>query len=506
VLTLNAAAAAAVVGAAVLLVAGCASGTKSGGTAQHQIRLVMQTPDAPDSDAEYFIEQVAKRTGGRIRIIEGTGYSSVNPDNEARLVRALRSGNVQMAYIPSRAWERASSVRSFRALQAPFLVTDYAVLHRIAIGQIGHTMLASLGRIGLVGLGLVPHELRRLLGRTPLDSPAALRGARIRVVTSPTSVLALRALGVVPLTNFTSRDVGPALRSGRLDGIESDTNAIANNGYAHDARYLSANVALFVKTETIVIRKSAFDKLSSGDQAALRAAAAATVAHADPAAQERNEVRQLCGLGIRLVRAPPPALASLHREAAPVDAVLERDPSTRAAILAIQRLQSEAGGQAAALPACVGSGQSQSSSSNAALAGTYVMSATASEVASAPCRCGAPSPTNNWGSFRLVLQDGRFQISDQRSSGALIQGATNGSTTGTYAIHGDRITFTTQTGSGDTPLGAPGDQPVICRWSVYRNALTFRQLAVTAQAAARARGLDPAGPPALYVKPWQRIS
>jgi hypothetical protein len=131
------------------------------------------------------------------------------------------------------------------------------------------------------------------------------------------------------------------------------------------------------------------------------------------------------------------------------------------------------------------------------------MSATASEIASAPAHGG---PTDNWGSFRLVLEEGRFQISDQRPSGALIQGATSGLTTGTYSIKGDRIIFTAQMGSGDTPLGAEGDPPVICRWSLYRNALTFRRLSGTARAAAQAHGLDAGGPPLLYVKPWQRIS
>jgi TRAP-type C4-dicarboxylate transport system substrate-binding protein len=169
----------------VLVAAGCASGTKSGGTATHVIRIVMQTPDAPDADAEYFISQVKQRSRGRIEILEGSGYTSNNPSNESGLVRALRSGKVEMAYIPSRAWERASSVTAFRALQAPFLVTTYPLLRRITTGSIGRSMLRSLGSLGLVGLGLVPDELRRPLGRRPLDSPATLRGARIRVITSP---------------------------------------------------------------------------------------------------------------------------------------------------------------------------------------------------------------------------------------------------------------------------------------------------------------------------------
>src|SRR5206468_1685682 len=102
-------------------------------------------------------------------------------------------------------------VQSFRALQTPFLVTGYELMSRIATGAVARDTLASLDKIGLVGLGLVPTELRRPLGRRPLVSSADFRGARIRVITSPTSMLDLRALGAIPLANFTSDEVGPAL-------------------------------------------------------------------------------------------------------------------------------------------------------------------------------------------------------------------------------------------------------------------------------------------------------
>lgn len=484
----------------VLVAAGCASGTKSGGTATHVIRIVMQTPDAPDADAEYFISQVKQRSRGRIEILEGSGYTSNNPSNESGLVRALRSGKVEMAYIPSRAWERASSVTAFRALQAPFLVTTYPLLRRITTGSIGRSMLRSLGSLGLVGLGLVPDELRRPLGRRPLDSPATLRGARIRVITSPTSVLALRSLGIVPVTSLTSRETGPALKSGRVDGAETSTNAITNNSYVSDARYLTANLAFYAKTQTIVIRRSVFERLSATARSILQAAAAATVAHGDPAKQERNEVLALCGGGLRLVRASPADLVALQREAAPVYPILERDPTTREEIRAIERLRAATGGAPPVLACPSNRGEGRAGSKQTVLAGTYAMAASQAEIHAFP----GSVPNDNWGSFRLVLRRGRYRLSDSRPGGVSVVGPPSGFTAGTYAVDGDRITFTSKSSSGDTPLGSPADPPVICRWSVYRGTLTFRRLGTRAQLAATAKGLDPGGPPLLYVKPWQR--
>jgi C4-dicarboxylate-binding protein DctP len=470
----------------------------------------MQTPDAPEPDAEYFISQVQKRSGGRIQIVEGTGYTSSNPVNEARLVRALRSGKVEMAYIPSRAWERAGSVSAFRALQAPFLVTNYRVLHEVTNGPIGRSMLASLGSIGIVGLGLVPDELRRLLERKPLTAPG-LGGARIRVVASPTSVLALRSLGATPVTSFTSSQVGPALEQGQLDGAELSTNAILNNSDIASAHYIPANVALFAKAQTIAIRRSVFERLSAGDRQILQAAARATVAHADPAGQEQQEVaQQLCNQGLKLVQETAADLAGLRKLALAAYPVLERDPTTRREITAIERLERQSAGTTP-LPICPGKKSGgPSGPKTSAFEGTYVVTASLSEVTKA-----SGSPGNNWGSFRLVLGDGRFGMSDRRPGNPTEGGVTcrfsssfcsSGSTVGTYVINGDRIIFTAHHGRGDTPMGAPGDPPIICRWSLYRNSLTFQQLPAPAQAKASRRGLDPVGPPLLYVRPWQKSS
>src|SRR5262249_710166 len=119
----------------------------------------------------------------------------------------------------------------------------------------------------------VPRERGRPLGGRPLTAPAAFRGARIRVVTSPTSVLALRALGAVPRTNYSSQGALHAMTAHRLDGVESDAHAMYDNGYAHIAPYLPSNLTLFAKTETLVMTRTAFDGRPAADRNARRAAA-----------------------------------------------------------------------------------------------------------------------------------------------------------------------------------------------------------------------------------------
>src|SRR4051812_27747567 len=79
---------------ATALLAGCGgSATKAGGSVDTSVTLVMAAPDGPTADQQYFQRQVRLRTDGRVRIkLDNQTYTSVDPDNEVRLVRALESG------------------------------------------------------------------------------------------------------------------------------------------------------------------------------------------------------------------------------------------------------------------------------------------------------------------------------------------------------------------------------------------------------------------------------
>jgi TRAP-type C4-dicarboxylate transport system substrate-binding protein len=450
----------------VFVAAGCfgGGGTKAGGNFVHRITLAMETPDEPDADAEFFVREVKRRTGGRIRIIEaGEKYSSGDPDNELRLVRALRSGKVKMAYVTSRAWER-DRVLSFRALQAPFLITDYSLLRRVLTGPIGNEMLTSLDRVGLVGLGLVPSELRRPLGRRPLLSARDFRGSRIRVVTSPTSVLAFRALGAVSVTNLTANQVGPALVKRRLDGVESAAQFIESNGYEHGAPYLPSNLALFPKAQTIVIGRPTFERLSTDDQAALRDAAAATIAHADPARAERDEVGRLCHQGLRLVRATKADVASLRQATASVYTELERQPLTKRAIVEIERLKNQAPASDASLPACPRGRNAVGSASSRSRAGTdrFPQGTFQTRITRADLIRAGLNHAPNYPATETLIVKGKTwrgfltpRRPEQPDAG------------GRLIVDGNRVTFVLE-----YPPEGKGTRDVL-KWSYFRDRLTF---------------------------------
>jgi hypothetical protein len=229
-------------------------------------------------------------------------------------------------------------------------------------------------------------------------------------------------------------------------------------------------VVLFAKTQTIVIRRSVLARLSSADAAAVRAAAKATVAHADPAAQERNELAQLCARGLRLVSATPGDLAALRQASAPTLKTLEADAVTAQAIAAIEGLGSPA--SVAPLPACQAQGTTTAPRTRFP-EGTFESRLTKADFTAlgATQDPGFPFP------WRITIHDGRWRTNERTPfSGRLL-------------VHEDRVTFAIE-----HPDEAKGQRETL-KWSYYRGKLTFQIVDV-----------PDAGSRAIYTAhPWRRI-
>ena len=176
---------------AVGLLAGCGSGAadKAGGSSTPVVLRLADSnnSDQPDTGAlEYFAAQVARRSGGNLRVrITYMAAGSATPYVEERTIAAVRAGRFDLGWIGARAWDEVG-VKSFRALQAPFLITSKRLLDRVVTSPLAGEMLDSLKAKNVVGVALVPDYLRHPAGMgRPLVSPADFDGARVRISAVP---------------------------------------------------------------------------------------------------------------------------------------------------------------------------------------------------------------------------------------------------------------------------------------------------------------------------------
>ena len=329
-------------------------GDKAGGSNEPTVLRFGAADDADQPDARfvrYFASRVAALSDGSVEVrVKWDAAGQQSAAYEAELARMVRDGKFQLGWIGARAWYRLG-ITSFEALQAPFLVTDHALLGRITTGPLGARMLSSLNERGFVGLALVPDRLRYPFGvRHPLASLDDFAGARMRVFPSPVTEALVRALGGRPL-HISGDAVSGAVANGDIDGVEA---ALGTNSPDEGENHLTTNAAFFAKTLTLFAERTAYDELGEDVRSVLRRAARQTAVYA--ATHPVSEIKlmhKFCdgGAPISAVRARPADVAALRRAAQPVYEEARTQPGDEGADRGVPRAQGESAGASGGRPA-----------------------------------------------------------------------------------------------------------------------------------------------------------
>jgi TRAP-type C4-dicarboxylate transport system substrate-binding protein len=495
--TLRTPLAAAALAAALLGLAACGNTPRvnKAGTASHAVTVItLQMPDGTQPDGIYFAQDVARRSGGTLKVvIDPTTYASTAPANEVKLVAALRAGRAGFSYQPARDWAVAG-VAGFQALDTPFLVTTVQATDNLASGPVAGALLRQLTALGLVGLGLIPNEPRQFLSTRPLIARSDFDGARIRINDSPETAALVSAIGAHPVQGVLSTQVGGMLKSGSAAGVETSPMSILTNSYNREASYLTG-YGLFPKFQTIVASMRAWRKLTAAQQAAMRQAAADTLAYAERtvASREQHELAGLCAGGLVLDEPSPAQLSALAhlasaapagpQPAAMVQMIKADVPGTGPRPSAVAPpAQCRAASTAAEAIALHGlSVRGGSGTSTATIPpGTYVTTDTVADWQAAGV---ADLPGSNqaitW-TWHLY-PNGTFYQTQQPDPGG------QPFVRGRYTVKGDEVTFNSPT---------LDDNPETVRWSYYDGQLTFTIVNVQ----------DPVGRVIYTAHPWRKVS
>jgi TRAP-type C4-dicarboxylate transport system substrate-binding protein len=442
--------------ACAVALAACGSADKSGAPVKRSVTLTLQMPDAGDALGERFAAGVERRSNGsvRVRIDRAAHYDSSDPAAEVKLAGALEAGEEDVGYLPARAW----ATPAFKALLAPFLVTTYPAAQTVASGPIADRALATLPK-SVVGLALVPSQLRRVLANRPPVSLDAFTGLRVRVIDNAQAASDFEALGAVPVQGLRSGDVYRELQAHRLDGAESSPAFVLENSYTQVAGYLSS-YALFPKYESIVVSARAWGELSGEQRDAVRAAARDTVASAATAlpAQERDQLARLCRAGIRVATPTTAQLDALAEAAQP--AASDLDTRTVDALRALPG----AGPQTLATPVprdCTAPAPAAPARQPRAATfpeGVYVTTDTAEDFE----RGNVTNPDFQTDiTYRTTLRDGHWYQTQKPNF------PDQGPFSGTYTVHGDEIRFVMLHAGGDLVA------PETVKWSYFDHRLRF---------------------------------
>jgi len=319
---------------------GCGASVDKAGDARPPKALVLTLAAHQDDEQEWkpFTSAVERLSHGalRIKVLQnwrGTG-TAAEITAERGIVSDVRDGRVQLGVVGARVWDTLG-VDSFQALLAPFLVDSLQLESRALQTGFALQALAAVGRVGVVGIALLPGRLRRPLGvQRRLIGVSDYRGAQVGIRPSRVASLTFRDLGGRAVA-YIPGDLSA------FAGAEVDPYTVMAEGFDSYSREMTGNVVLWPKPWTIVMNRRAFDRLSHSEQETLLAAGREALAGevAQVAHDTRAAVSSLCAGRLPFAMAPANDQARMLAAVRPVYAQIERNPLTRRWIAEIQRLK-----------------------------------------------------------------------------------------------------------------------------------------------------------------------
>ena len=426
-----------------LVACGGSGSDKAGGVEEAEPRvLMMAVQSGVDTQIAAFEEELSRLSGGTLEIEFNEHWRLGEATYEAGTLEDVKAGKVDMALVGARAFDTVG-VTSFQALVAPFLIDSYDLEAKVFEEGLPEQMLADVERLGLVGVGVLPGPMRKMLGISKtFVSPADFAGQAVGLQDSAVAEKALDALGASPM---------PVPAQAPLDGLdayEQQLGSIAGNSYDASADSVTANLNLWPRPLVIVMGTEAFESLTEEQQTALREAAAAAVPETLAADREEDEEAAdiLCRRGMTFATASESDLAELRAAVEPVYADLRSDPETKSYIDAINSLKREITASAEA-PVCDLKG---GVSVTAFPEGTYESTVTEEDW----LKSGWDDPTT--GTFTMELDSGDVTTYQPETGEVAFRG--------TYTVFRDQIELT---GPEDT---------VTAHWSFDGGRLSFADI------------------------------
>src|SRR5215217_961449 len=400
-----------------------------------------------------FAEKVEGLSSGTLRVrFENSWGQGRDGNAEVNLIRDVKAGKADLGWAGSRAFDLVGD-RAFGPLHAPMLIDSYALELKVLEDEgVVRPMLASLDRLGLEGVGVLPGPLRRPLGVRRLAAPQDWSGMRIGHAGGKQIDASLRALGARPRIIVSSGEFAG------LDGVESHVASIAGNGYNREAPYLTGNVVLWPRPLVLF----ADDTVTRGQLAVLRQAAdAAAPAVVDDLRDSDDErLGVICRQDLKLSFASGSALAQMWQAFRPIYTSLERDAATRATLARIEEIASSRGESMEA----VSCGDQAAPSAASIPDGTYEVTVTPRDSIRAGIAPDDPIVRAGVAHFRLELDEGNYTVVNTKDPD---------SGEGTYSVYRDRIEFTMIDGTVLTGRWTfeDGSEPGSRLWTRYARAM-----------------------------------
>lgn len=200
----------------------------------------------------------------RIRI-----YPDAQLGSQRESVELVQNGALAMA--KSNAAELEAFSKHYGAFNLPYLFVDREHYYRAMQSDAGKSILQSSRANGFIGLTYYDAGARSFYAKKPINSPADLKGLKVRVQPSPSAVEMIKLLGG-NATPLAYGELYTALQQGVVDAAENNLTSLTLNRHGEVTKFFSLDEHTMIP-DVLVISAKMWDKLSEKEQKALQQAA-----------------------------------------------------------------------------------------------------------------------------------------------------------------------------------------------------------------------------------------
>ncbi|MCG6403258.1 TRAP transporter substrate-binding protein [Vibrio fluvialis] len=200
------------------------------------LKMAYADNSQPVKDAlQYIGEAVAKKTNGEVTI---QYFPDSQLGGERELVEMTQVGAIDMTKVSSGLLESFSPL--YGVFSLPYLFENQDSFYRVMDNKdIMKTVYQSTEAQGFAGVGWYDSGARSFyMSKGPVKTLADLKGKKIRVMQSETSIETMKLLGASPIA-MSQAEVYTSLQQGILDGAENNEFAITIARHGEVAKFYS---------------------------------------------------------------------------------------------------------------------------------------------------------------------------------------------------------------------------------------------------------------------------
>ena len=213
-----------------------------------------------------------ERTQGRIKI---NVFHSAQLGQEKDTIDQTRFGVIDINRINMAPFNNLIPATNVPSL--PFIFRSVDHMRKVMDGKIGDDLLKEFEKHDLIGLAFYDSGSRSFYNsKRPINSPADMKGMKIRVQQSDMFVALVSALGA-NATPMPFGEVYSALQTGVIDGAENNWPSYESTRHFEVSKFYS-QTEHSLSPEVLVMSKKSFEKFDAADQALIKAAAKESVA------------------------------------------------------------------------------------------------------------------------------------------------------------------------------------------------------------------------------------